>query len=94
MAYRIRRCPGFIPSRTSGSAREMMTDIEYSMKDFFTSFSMPTSITFWFSNNASSCCFSASFFSFIFTSDGGCTSLEASHFFQWIWFPIFIPEFC
>src|ERR1039458_1879594 len=31
--YRIRRCTGFRPSRTSGSARETMTDIEYSMND-------------------------------------------------------------
>ncbi len=27
MAYTIRRCTGFSPSRTSGSARDTMTDI-------------------------------------------------------------------
>ena len=31
--YRMRRWTGFRPSRTSGSARETMTDIEYSRKD-------------------------------------------------------------
>src|SRR5579883_1056138 len=31
--YRIRRCTGLSPSRTSGRARETMTDIEYSRKD-------------------------------------------------------------
>ena len=28
MAYRMRRCTGLRPSRTSGSARAVMTDIE------------------------------------------------------------------
>ena len=31
MAYRMRRCTGFNPSRTSGSARATMTLIAYSM---------------------------------------------------------------
>src|ERR1035441_7931374 len=29
----MRRCTGFSPSRTSGRARETMTDIEYSMNE-------------------------------------------------------------
>ena len=37
MAYRMRRCTGFSPSRTSGRARAVMTDIEYSMNDCFIS---------------------------------------------------------
>ena len=39
MVYKIRRCTGFKPSRTSGSARATMTDIEYCRKDFFISLS-------------------------------------------------------
>src|ERR1019366_4763055 len=31
--YRIRRCTGFRPSRTSGSALDMMTDMEYSRNE-------------------------------------------------------------
>ena len=31
MAYRMRRCTGFRPSRTSGRARPTMTDMAYSM---------------------------------------------------------------
>ena len=32
ITYTIRRCTGFMPSRTSGSARSTMTDIEYRRK--------------------------------------------------------------
>ena len=31
--YRIRRCTGLRPSRTSGSARDTMTDMEYSRNE-------------------------------------------------------------
>ena len=31
MAYKIRRCTGFNPSRTSGRARLLMTDMAYSI---------------------------------------------------------------
>ena len=34
MEYRIRRCTGFNPSRTSGRARPTMTDMAYSMYAF------------------------------------------------------------
>jgi len=33
IAYRMRRCTGLSPSRTSGSARETMTLIEYSRNE-------------------------------------------------------------
>ena len=34
MAYRMRLWTGFRPSRTSGRARAVMTDMEYSMNDW------------------------------------------------------------
>ena len=40
----MRLWTGFMPSRTSGRAREMMTDIEYSRKERLTSFSIETSV--------------------------------------------------
>src|SRR6476469_7022337 len=40
--YRMRRCTGFRPSRTSGSARAMLPLIASSMKDDFISSSMAT----------------------------------------------------
>ena len=33
MEYKIRRCTGFRPSRTSGRARATMTDMEYSRNE-------------------------------------------------------------
>lgn len=45
MACRMRRCTGLSPSRTSGMARDVMTDSEYAMNDSPSSFVTGTSMT-------------------------------------------------
>src|SRR5215469_9571724 len=51
IAYKMRRCDGLRPSRASGNAREMITDIEYSRNDRDTSSATFTGSTFSFGFN-------------------------------------------